>query len=730
VPGCGMTAARTTGAMAQANPPPRRFGDFEITERLGRGGFGTVYKALDTTLGGRIVALKVLNADLAADPDWVRRFQREASIAANMDHPNIPVIHRFGEVGGRHYIAMRFVPGQTLAVVSRDTGPMAVDRMVALLEPVAEALDYAHGQGVVHRDLKPGNILVEPGGRVALTDFGLARPVSVTGSGATVTNTLANLAGTLPYLSPEQFQNESPGPASDRYALGVTAYELLTRRYPFEATNPVALGLMVVANAPPPVRVLRPDVPERVERAITRMLAKSPGDRFATSVAFMRELAGRSQGVSPVPPPGATPPAMAPNPAQQWVAPSPVVTKSPPTAAPASRRGLFLGIGGVAIGSGLTYLVTRGPSSALPPTATGVPPTATGVPPTATGVPPTATGVPPTATPSGPRRLVVDASGSGDYKTIASAILGAGPQDTIVLRPGTYKESLKIDRDVQIVGEGGRSKVIVAGAPGVNGFDFLSGSATLTGLTIRIVGTVPARPDAFRGEVWGAISVRGGTPVIEDCELTASDGSAVLIYGAEANPTIRNCTMRNSKDAGVWVSEQGQGTIEQCVISGNVRAGVEIKTGGNPVVRDCEIRDGKMDGVLVYGQGEGTIERCVISGNAGSGVEIVAGGNPTVRDCEIRDGQQSGVSVHDQGKGTIEKCVISGNAKSGVEIETGGNPAVRDCEIRDNMQLGVSVSNRGQGTFTGNTLTGNAWKAWQIYSGAGRVTRTGNRPDA
>ena len=288
----GNDATRMIGAMAQANPPPRRFGDFEIIERLGRGGFGTVYKARDTTLGGRIVALKVLNADLADDQDWVRRFGREASIAANMDHPNIPVIYRFGEVGGRHYIAMRFVPGQTLAVVSRDAGPMAVDRMVALLEPVAEALDYAHGQGVVHRDLKPGNILVEPGGRVALTDFGLARPVSVTESGATVTNTLANLAGTLPYLSPEQFQDETPGPASDRYALGVTAYELLTRRYPFEATNPVALGLKVVANAPPSVRGLRSDIPESVERAINRMLAKAPGDRFATSLTFVHELGG------------------------------------------------------------------------------------------------------------------------------------------------------------------------------------------------------------------------------------------------------------------------------------------------------------------------------------------------------------------------------------------------------------------------------------------------------
>ena len=150
----------------------------------------------------------------------------------------------------------------------------------------------------MHRDLKPGNIMFGPDGEVALMDFGLARPVSVTGAGATVTNTLANLAGTLPYLSPEQFQDETPGPASDRYALGVTACELLTRRYPFEATNPVALGLKVVANAPPPVRGLRPDVPEHVERAVARMLAKAPGDRFGTSVAFVHELGGGSQRVA------------------------------------------------------------------------------------------------------------------------------------------------------------------------------------------------------------------------------------------------------------------------------------------------------------------------------------------------------------------------------------------------------------------------------------------------
>ena len=287
--------------------------------------------------------------------------------------------------------------------------------------------------------------------------------------------------------------------------MGVTAYELLTRRYPFEATNPVALGLKVVANAPPPVRGLRPDVPEWVERAITRMLAKSPGDRFATSVAFVHELAG------------------------------------------GLRRGA-------------------------------------------------------TARPANSVSLVVDQSGQGDHRTIGEAIRASGvPGTRITVQPGIYREALVIDRDVEIVGEGDRSKVIVEGAPGANVFTFTSGSATLTGLTIRIVGTGPASSGwgaisvlilgtGPADKVWDAISVRGGTPGIEDCDLTSSAGSAVYILGARANPDIRNCTMRNSSGSGVHVYDEGQGTIEKCVISGNAYAGVEIRSSGNPTVRDCEVR--------------------------------------------------------------------------------------------------------------------------------------------
>ncbi len=163
--------------MVQGNPAPlRRLGDLENPERLGSGGFGTVSKARDMCLGGRIMALKVLDADFAAGPVSARRFHREVSVAANLAHLNIPVIHRFGKVNSRHYIAMQFAPGPTLATTSPDAGPKTVDQMVALLGRVRKFSTSAWTGGLVHRDLKSAKTLVEPGGRVFVTGFGPARP--------------------------------------------------------------------------------------------------------------------------------------------------------------------------------------------------------------------------------------------------------------------------------------------------------------------------------------------------------------------------------------------------------------------------------------------------------------------------------------------------------------------------------------------------------------------------
>ena len=274
--------------------------------------------------------------------------------------------------------------------------------------------------------------------------------------------------------------------------------------------------------------------------------------------------------------------------------------------------------------------------------------------------------------------VVVDASGGGDFLTIASAISSSRPQGRIVVRPGTYGENLIINQDVWIEGEGRRADVVIEGLPGAHAIELRSGNARLSGLTIRTMRT--GRVD----NVWGAIAVRGGRPVIQDCDLTSTAGCAVYIVGATSRPTFRNCMMRNSRGSGIYVYEMGTGTIEQCVISGNVKAGVAISDGGNP----------------------------------------------TVRDCDLRDGKDVGVYIHDQGLGTIERCTISGNSKAGVGVSEGGNPTVRECEIRDGKEAGVHIYDQGRGIFITNTFTGNAGGAWSISSDAGRVTRTGNTPNA
>ena len=278
----------------------------------------------------------------------------------------------------------------------------------------------------------------------------------------------------------------------------------------------------------------------------------------------------------------------------------------------------------------------------------------------------------------GSESLVVDASGGGDFLTIASAIASSRPQGRIVVRPGTYSETLIITQDVFIDGDGQGANVVIEGLPGAHAIELRSGSPRLSGMTIRTVA------NGREAKVWGAIAVRGGRPVIEDCDLTSMAGCAVYVVGTTANPTFRNCRMHNSRGSGVFVYEMGLGTIELCVISGNSNAGVAISEGGNP----------------------------------------------TVRGCELRDGKDVGVYIHDQGLGTIERCMISGNAKAGLAITEGGNPTVRDCDFRDGMDAGIHIEDQGRGTFINNRFSGNAGGAWSIASDAGSVTRTGNSPNA
>jgi tRNA A-37 threonylcarbamoyl transferase component Bud32 len=265
----------------------RQLGPYETVDVLGRGGMATVYKARQEKLD-RFVALKVLRPELAGDQEVVARFVREAATAARLEHPNIVPIYDVGAADGVQYIAMRYMAGGTLGDLLARSGPLRFPVALALLEQIAEALDYAHAQGVVHRDLKPGNILLESSShRASLTDFGIARA----GEGSLLTF-VGQVAGTPEYMAPEQAQGQPVDARADLYALGILAYEMLSGRVPFEADSGVAVLHQQVFSPPTPLHSLRSDAPSSAHAAVMRMLAKKPGERFPSGVAFIAALQG------------------------------------------------------------------------------------------------------------------------------------------------------------------------------------------------------------------------------------------------------------------------------------------------------------------------------------------------------------------------------------------------------------------------------------------------------
>lgn len=258
-------------------------GRYRIVERIGRGGMGAVYKAYHSSLD-RFVAIKVLPDDLAEDPNFLERFRVEAMSVARLKHPNIVSVFDFGEDSGAPYLVLELVEGGTLA--DRLLGPMALQQVIGLLAPIAAALDYAHSEGVVHRDVKPSNILIHRDGTPALGDFGLASiaelALKLTGAGSVL--------GTPEYMSPEQVTDEEIGPASDRYSLAVLAYEMLTGRVPFHATTPVAV-LMAHRDARVPAAYeLVGELSAHVEEALRIGLAKNPADRYSTASKLVAAL--------------------------------------------------------------------------------------------------------------------------------------------------------------------------------------------------------------------------------------------------------------------------------------------------------------------------------------------------------------------------------------------------------------------------------------------------------
>src|SRR3954466_13380218 len=259
-------------------------GRSRVVGRLGSGGMADVYCAEDLQLG-RNVALKVLHSRFADDAEFRERFRREARSAAGLQHQNVVAIYDRGEWDGNYYIAMEYLDGRTLKEIVQRDGPLAPERAIDMTVQVLRAARFAHRRGIIHRDIKPHNVIVDEEGRAKVTDFGIARA-----AGASDMTQTGSIMGTAQYLSPEQAQGHAVSEPSDLYSAGIMLYELLTGRVPFDGESAVTIALKHVNERPVPPSMINPAVPPELEGVVMRALEKDPQRRFPDADAFIAAL--------------------------------------------------------------------------------------------------------------------------------------------------------------------------------------------------------------------------------------------------------------------------------------------------------------------------------------------------------------------------------------------------------------------------------------------------------
>lgn len=278
---------------------------YQLQNPIGRGGMATIYRGLDRRMD-RTVAVKVLREAYSTDPKFVTRFQREARAASALQHPNIVQVYDYGQTDGNYFIVMELIEGTDLRRYLRSRGVLDIDRAVIIAHDIALGLGAAHRRGIVHRDVKPQNVLVGRDGSIKLTDFGIASVYKDINAERLTTTGMT--LGTVQYYAPEQAQGEIVTPAADVYALGIVMYEMLTGRPPFDGETPVAVAMQHIQDRPTPPRHLNPQIPPALEEIIMRCLEKAPDRRFSDGNALARalEMLGEAEVADSIPSQGNT----------------------------------------------------------------------------------------------------------------------------------------------------------------------------------------------------------------------------------------------------------------------------------------------------------------------------------------------------------------------------------------------------------------------------------------
>lgn len=260
-------------------------GRYEIISRIGGGGMALVYKAQDLLLN-RKVAIKVLRQQFVNDDEFIRRFRREAQSAAALSHPNVVSIYDVGQEDDTHYIVMEYIEGRNLNEIIAESAPLQVEQAVNIAYQIADALDHAHANQIIHRDIKPHNILIGSNGRIKVTDFGIARAVT----SSTITHT-GSVVGSVHYFSPEHAKGVHTGEKSDLYSLGIVLYQMLTNALPFQGESPISIALKHLQDDFADPKTINPYIPQSVENIILRAMRKDPNERYESAANMMQDLA-------------------------------------------------------------------------------------------------------------------------------------------------------------------------------------------------------------------------------------------------------------------------------------------------------------------------------------------------------------------------------------------------------------------------------------------------------
>ncbi len=619
-------------------------GRYVLDKVLGSGGMGEVWRGTDQQLE-RPVAVKVMR-DQLADP---RRFQREARIAAQLQHPGITVVHDFGTHGGQPFIVMELLHGQDLAHMLGQASDkqLPVDVAVSLIIQAAEALQAAHAGGVIHRDLKPANLFLQNDGRLKICDFGIARRANVT-DGLSLDG---YLIGTVHYMSPEQCEGAGIDGRSDLYSLGCVFYELLTGQPPFPTGEALEIIRQHRMTSPVGPGMLRSDISRELDVIVLNMLAKKPEDRpsDASEVAAALTRLMRSSGGGQTAVRGADVETLLTVTAEE--------AEAGATVALAMRNRTIQ----VSIPQGAKdgqWICLRGKG---PPGERGGP----------AGDLYVQVQIKPQQRVEAPRTHVVDPHGRGDFTTVTAAIRAARPGDSILVRPGLYEEDLIVDKPLNISGEGPVADIEIR-ARNTHVLSFQAATGLVSNLALRQTG----------GDDYHGVEIRQGQLQLDGCDISSQSAACVGIRDG-AEPLLRRNNIHDGAKSGVLFRDGGEGILEDNDITRNGTSGVIIRAGAKATLRRNRIQGNDQSGVFVYDRASGTLEDNDITGNGLVGVSVKTSAKVFVRGNRITRNEREAIWVRERGRAVVEDNDLRHNAHGPWDIAPGSEGYVTRARNRE-----------------------------------------------